>query len=230
MVGGAPAPLKRGSPRGRESGRGEAISVMTSTATVFVVDGDPRSRDVVAAAARSIGLRTSTFSTPEQFVEGRRDEPGCVVVELRLPGAGGVELLNELRRRGLGTPVIMVAADADTAAVVDAMKAGAVTVLEKPLDDARVREAIREGLALDEQQRARRREQAEFRSRLRTLTDKERDVLRLLMEGLANKAMATELGASLRTIENRRRNLFAKLGVQSVAEMVTRVIKADEVA
>ncbi len=199
---------------------------MASAATVYVVDDDPRSRAVVQSAALALGLRTATFSAAEEFVEGRRDEPGCVVTELRLRGASGVSLMTELRRRGLGTPVVVVAAQADTAEVVEAMQAGAVTVLDKPLDPTQLTAVLRHSLALDAQQRALRREQAEFRARLNALTEKERDVLRLLMAGAANKAMAVELGSSLRTIENRRRNLFAKLGVQSVAEMVTRVLRA----
>lgn len=199
---------------------------MASAATVYVVDDDPRCRAVVQAAALDLGLKTAAFSAAEEFVEGRRDEPGCVVAELRLPGASGVNLMSELRRRGLGAPVVVVAAQAGTADVVEAMKAGAVTVLEKPLDQTQMTAALRQSLALDVQQRARRREHAEFRARLNALTEKERDVLRLLMAGAANKTMAVELGSSLRTIENRRRSLFAKLEVQSVAEMVTRVLRA----
>lgn len=203
---------------------------MASAATVYVVDDDPRSRAVVQSAALTLGLRTAAFSAPEEFVEGRRDEPGCVVLELRLRGASGVSLMDELRRRGLRAPVVVVAAQAGTAEVVEAMQAGAVTVLEKPLDQAQITAVLRQSLALDAQQRARRREHAEFRARLNALTEKERDVLRLLMAGAANKAMAVELGSSLRTIENRRRSLFAKLEVDSVAEMVTRVLRAGGAA
>jgi FixJ family two-component response regulator len=107
------------------------------------------------------------------------------------------------------------------------MKAGAVTVVEKPWDDGQVERAVREGLALDARRRSQRRENDEFHARLAALTDKEREVLRMMVDGKANKTMATLLGASLRTVENRRRSIFTKLDVRSVAELVAAVLKAE---
>ncbi len=201
---------------------------MTSAATVFVVDDDAPSRVAVSALARALGLAAAAYTSSEEFLASYREEPGCVVARLKMNGGGGVELLQELQRRDLGAAVIVVAVNPDTATVVRAMKAGAVTVLDKPLDEKQLGEAVREGLALDAERRVRRQEQAEFRGRLESLTDKEHEVLRMLMGGMANKAMASQLGASLRTVENRRRSVFNKLGVHSVAEMVARVLKSDE--
>jgi FixJ family two-component response regulator len=174
---------------------------------VFVVDDDAPSRDAVCALVRSMQLRAEPLASAEEFLERYRSQPGCIVADLRMHGLSGVELQEELRRRGIAIPVIVVTGHAHTAAVVRAMRNGAVTVLDKPFDEEELWQAIRLGLAQDGERRRRRDETAEVRQRLSNLTDKERDVLQMIVAGRPNKAMANALGASLRTVENRRREV-----------------------
>jgi two-component system response regulator FixJ len=198
---------------------------MTNEAIVFVVDDDAQSRDAVCALVRSMGLRAEGFFSAEEFLDLYGDQPGCVVADLRLLGLSGVELQEELRRRGLAIPVIILTAHAHTAAVVRAMRNGAVTVLDKPLNEDDLWQAVRTALGRDADQRRNRQEIAGVRRRFDSLTDKERDVLRMIVAGRPNKAMANSIGASLRTVENRRREVFSKLGVRSVAELVALSLK-----
>ncbi len=200
---------------------------MTNEAIVFVVDDDSQSRDAVCALVRSMGVRAEGYSSAEEFLNIYGDQPGCVVADLRMRGLSGVELQEELQRRGMTTPVIILTAHAHTAAVVRAMRNGAVTVLDKPLNEDELWQAVRTALGLDADQRRHRQELAGVRRRFDSLTDKERTVLRMIVAGRPNKAMASSIGASLRTVENRRREVFSKLGVRSVAELVALSLKVD---
>jgi two-component system, LuxR family, response regulator FixJ len=193
---------------------------------VFVVDDDAPSREAVTNLARSMQLRAESFASAEEFLDRYRGQPGCVVVDLRMPGLSGVELQEELGRRGHPIPVIVVTGHAHTAAVVRAMRNGAVSVLDKPVDEEELWQAVRTALAHDADRRRLDSEMAETRQRLANLTEKERDVLRMIVAGRPNKAMANVLGASLRTVENRRREVFSKLGVRSVAELVAMTLRA----
>jgi len=175
-----------------------------------------------------MGLGFMAYESVGAFLQQCRDKPGCLVADLPMTAEGGAELQDQLRRRGISAPVIFLAQKPPIHLVVQAIKAGAVTVVAKPWDNGQVELAIREGLALDAQRRAARRRRDEFQARLAGLTEKEREVLRMMMAGKANKTMATELGASLRTVENRRRSVFTKLDVHSVAELVAAVLQADE--
>jgi two-component system response regulator FixJ len=195
---------------------------------VFVVDDDGPSREAVTNLARSMQLRAEPMASAEEFLERYRGQPGCVVVDLRMHGLSGVELQEELASRGLDIPVILVTGYAHTAAVVRAMRNGAVTVLDKPVNDEELWQAIRQALIQDSDHRRRHNETAEIRGRLANLTEKERAVLRMIVAGRPNKAMANALGSSLRTVENRRREVFSKLGVRSVAELVALTLKVGE--
>jgi two-component system response regulator FixJ len=195
---------------------------------VFVVDDDGPSREAVTNLARSMALRAEPMASAEEFLDHYRGQPGCVVVDLRMHGLSGVELQEELAQRGLSIPVILVTGYAHTAAVVRAMRNGAITVLDKPVNDEELWQAIRQALTQDSDRRRRSDETAEIRGRLANLTEKERAVLRMIVAGRPNKAMANALGSSLRTVENRRREVFSKLGVRSVAELVALTLKVDD--
>jgi FixJ family two-component response regulator len=200
---------------------------MSNEAIVFVVDDDAQSRDAVCALIASMGVRADGYSSAEEFLGTYGNQHGCVVADLRMRGLSGVELQEELRRRGLEIPVIILTAHAHTAAVVRAMRNGAVTVLDKPLNEDDLWQAVRAGLNLDAERRRDRQELAGVRRRFDSLTDKERDVLRMIVAGRPNKAMANSIGASLRTVENRRREVFSKLGVRSVAELVALSLRVE---
>lgn len=198
---------------------------MSNDATVFVVDDDERFRERMIALLRAPEARVEGVASAEEFLTQYQDQPGCVVAPLDAGGPQAVSLQDELRARTAAIPIVLVADRAPTSAVVRAMQRGAVTVLDKQTVESELPAAVETALALDAKRRARRDELARIRERFATLSEKERDVLRLIVAGRPNKAMANALNASLRTIENRRREVFAKLGVRSVAELVTLSLK-----
>jgi FixJ family two-component response regulator len=199
---------------------------MAKIATLFVVDDDASSRDALCSLAGTMGLGAAAYDSIDAFRNSGRDEPGCLVVDLHL-ARHAAEWPHGVRRWSQGLPVIFLAHRPVTSLVVQAMQAGALTVVDKPCVNGEFEQAVLEGLARDAARRAEKRDDDEFRTRLASLTEKEREVLRMLVAGKANKAMATQLGASLRTVENRRRSIFTKLGAQSVAELVAAVLKAE---
>jgi FixJ family two-component response regulator len=199
----------------------------TPSPTVFVIDDDEAARLSVCALATSMHVRAEAFASVEEFLS--RFDPsrsGCIVADVRMPGASGVDLLAMLQERGSRMPVIVVTAFADTPLAVRAMKGGAVTFLEKPCSDRELWDAIREALSRDVESRANEVRGQQIRSRLAKLTADERQVLDMLVEGKPNKAIAKELDVSLRTIESRRHNVFTKTGTTTVAELVRLVMLA----
>lgn len=201
---------------------------MLPDATVFVVDDDDQARNSVCALVRSMGLAAESFSSAEGFLAAYEDPgPGCLVTDVRMMGMSGLELQEALHKRGLTLPVIVITAHARTPLTVRAMKLGAVTLLEKPYEDDDLWDAIREALKIDHSSRQRRAHRQELRRRIDTLTDKERETMRLVIAGKANKVIARHLDVSIRTVESRRHNLFQKLQVDSVAELVQLVMEAE---
>lgn len=201
---------------------------MSSDVVVFVVDDDAQTREAVCALVRSMGLRAEPLASAEEFLSRYADEPGCLVADMRMRGLSGVELQEELRRREVNIPVIVLTGHAHTALVVRAMQGGAVTVLDKPFKEDDLWQALRMGLARDAEQRSKQASHADMRARFASLSEKEREVLEMIVAGRPNKAMANKIGASLRTVENRRREVFSKLGVRSVAELVALALKTGE--
>lgn len=196
--------------------------------TVFVVDDDRQARESVCALVRSLGIRAESYTSAEEFLAAfTPNRAGCLVTDVRMLGMSGIELQQKLNEAGVPLPVIMLTAYARTPLTVKAMQQGALTLLEKPYDDDDLWDAIRKALAED----ANRRQQFELveqaRTRLERLTEKEREVLDCVVSGKPNKTIARELGVSIRTVENRRREIHAKTGTESVAELVRMVIEAD---
>jgi len=174
-----------------------------------------------------MGFAAVGFESSEAFLAHYEDQPGCLITDYRMAGMNGLELQETLLKRGCDLPLIMVTAYARTPLTIQAIKSGAVTLLDKPYDEDSLWQAIRKALTQDDQQRQTKRHLADVRRRLESLSEKERAVLDLLVAGKANKAMASQLEVSLRTIENRRRSIFSKLGVETVAELVALVFKSD---
>ena len=199
---------------------------MSSESTVYVVDDDPQARDSVCALARSMGVPAINFDSAESFLDFYQGQPGCVVTDYRMTGINGLELQESLLELGSELPLIVVTAYARTSMTVQAIKNGAITLLDKPYDDDNLWQAIRTALAEDEYRRRQKQEGSEDRQRIENLSDKEREVLDLMLQGTSNKVMAAKLDVSLRTIENRRRKVFSKLRVETVAELVALVLKA----
>jgi FixJ family two-component response regulator len=197
--------------------------------TVFVVDDDRAARDSVCALVRSLGVRAESFASAEDFLAHYdADRPGCLVTDVRMFGMSGVELQQKLQEDGVPLPVIVITAFARTPLTVKVMQQGAVTLLEKPYAEDELWGAIRRALAIDAAGRKEYRQRQELRRRLERLTPQEREVLDAVVDGKPNKAIARELDVSIRTVENRRRDVFAKMQAHSVAELVKLVIQAEQ--
>jgi two-component system, LuxR family, response regulator FixJ len=200
---------------------------MTFEPTVFVVDDDPRARNSVCALVQSLGLEAQAFSSAEEFIDGYAPEqPGCLVSDVRMAGMSGLDLQDQLKERGIGIPIVLLTAYPRTSSTVRAIKAGAVTLLEKPYNDDELWDAIRKALAQDTAGRAESERHAEIQARAAKLTPSERAVMDLIVQGKPNKFIAAHLDLSLRTVENRRQGVFAKMGVASVAELVKLAIES----
>ena len=195
---------------------------------IFLIDDDPAVSRALEAVGQLMNLPVRAFSSAEQFLEKRPlDTHGCLILDIRLPGLSGLELLDKLRDLEDELPVIVISGHADVPQAVLAMRRGALTVLEKPFSLQTLIAHIREALDLDERLREQRRQRDEARQRLATLTDREREVLTLITRGLSNKQIAAELNLTLRAIEDRRARLMRRLSIRSVAELLALVQQAD---
>jgi FixJ family two-component response regulator len=189
--------------------------------TVYLVDDDP---DVLKALERlleSIGLNVVAFPSPQQFLE-RHDpsRPGCLVLDLQMPGLSGLEVQRALEERASFLPIIFLTGRGDIATSVEAMKHGAADFLTKPVDDALLIATIQEALARDRALRHGRLERERVAQCLATLTERERQVLELIVGGRLNKQIASDLGTTEKTIKFHRGNLMRKMGVRVVADLV----------
>ena len=188
---------------------------------VYVVDDDSSVREAIKSLIRSVGLRVETFGTAQGFLKSARpDAPGCVVLDVRLPGLSGLDLQRELAANGINLPVIFITGHGDIPMSVRAMKAGALEFLTKPFRDQDLLDAIQQALERDRGARQQRLETAELRERFDSLTAREREVMGLVVSGLLNKQIAGELGTSEVTIKIHRSQVMKKMGAGSLAELV----------
>jgi FixJ family two-component response regulator len=190
-------------------------------ATIFVVDDDPAVSRALASAGKLLGLPVQAYGSAAAFLEAfDPDQPGCLVLDIKMPGMTGLELQQRLNEEGSRLPIIMISGHADVPIAVEAMRNGALTLLEKPfrLDELIVQ--IRRALAEDAASRANQAAQSVAADRLRQLTRKEREVLDLLISGKTNKEIASALHLSIRAVEDRRARMMKKMQVRSVAELV----------
>jgi RNA polymerase sigma factor (sigma-70 family) len=197
--------------------------------TVFVVDDDPAMRDALGWLLRSAGHTVEAFPSAEAFLAADDPErPGCLVLDVRMPGMDGLALQAALNARGASRPAVILTGHADVALAVQAVKAGAVDFLEKPFDDAVLLARVAEALAADDRLRVAQAEREAVRDRLAALTPREQEVLELIVAGHANKEIAAVLGVSPRTVEVHRARVMEKTGAQSVAELVRLVLAAGD--
>jgi len=192
-----------------------------SEAIIYIIDDDAAVRDSLASLISTMEMNAKTFSSAEEFLAAfDPSRHGCVVTDVRMLGMSGLDLQDHLSARGIEIPIIIVTAHADVRVAVRAMRGGAVILLEKPCRDQELWDAICEALALDAKTRDKHARRDDILARAAKLTRGERQVMELLVAGKANKVMAKELGVSVRTVEARRQNIFKKLQVSSVAEVV----------
>ena len=197
------------------------------TPTVFIVDDDPAIRFAMQALMDSVNLDHEIYGSGDEFLEKMTDQrPGCLVLDIRMPGLGGLELQEELIRRGNTLPIIFITGHGDVPMTARAMKSGAEDFLEKPPEAGELLDAVRRALERDRLARIERAELAELGPRLGSLTDRERQVFELVVQGLLNKQIAYALNISEKTVKVHRGRVMEKLGIDSVAELVRLCEKA----
>jgi len=188
---------------------------------VFVVDDDPPVRRAIKRLIGSVGLQVELFGSALEFLASKRpDAPSCLVLDIRLPGMSGLDCQRELAKANIRIPIIFITAHGDIPMTVRDMKVGAVEFLTKPFRDQDLLDAIQVALERD---RARHQEEAEIatlRTHLESLTQREREVLPLVVSGLLNKQIAGEIGTSETTVKVHRSRLMRKMGADSLAELV----------
>ena len=195
--------------------------------TVFIVDDDGGVRDALAWLLRSRHLHSEAYDSAEAFdamlqrSEANLDQPRCLLLDVRMPGMSGLALFQTLveRRLHLVIPVIFLTGHADVPTAVDAVKLGAFDFCEKPFSDNALVDRVEHALARSAQVLATQRDKAQLQVRLQELTDRERDVMRLVLDGLANKIIADQLDISVRTVEVHRSRVFEKINVKSAVEL-----------
>jgi FixJ family two-component response regulator len=189
---------------------------------VFVVDDDASVRKSLVRLLKSAGYRAESFASAEEFIRcwKRVPLPGCVLLDIQMPGIDGLQLQEELNDSAHAIPIIFITGHGDVPASVKAMKAGAVDFLSKPLNDEELLRAVREAIRRDQKARDERAERALVAGRFATLTTREREVLEWVVRGMLNKQIAARLGASEKTIKIHRGRVMAKMKVQSVADLV----------
>lgn len=189
--------------------------------TVYVVDDDPAIRIAMQALLDSVGLPCEIYNSGDEFLETSGDQrPGCLVLDIRMPGLSGLELQAELIRRGNTVPVIFITGHGDVQMAVEAMRKGAVDFIQKPFRDQDLLDRIGDALKTDRERRAAQEKQDEVANRVDRLTKREKEVFDLVVTGKPNKVIAYELSVSQRTVEIHRARVMEKMQARSLADLV----------
>jgi FixJ family two-component response regulator len=200
---------------------------MKNDSTVFIVDDDPGVRRALRMLMKSVGLNCETFESARDFLDGfDSTRPGCLVLDIRMPGMSGLELQEKLAELGKQTPpVVFMTAHGDVPMAVGAMKAGAVDFIQKPFRDQEMIDRIQKALDLDRSLRSENVGKEAVLERIERLTPREKEVLDLIVDGKPNKGIAFELGVSERTVEIHRSRVMRKMEAESLAELVQMVLR-----
>ena len=195
---------------------------------IYLVDDDEALRDSLVWLLESQGFKVAAFASAEDFLRRWRPEfNGCLLLDVRMPGMSGLELHERLRAQYCTLPVIFITGHGDVPMAVAALKKGAVDFIEKPFNDAELLRLVSQCLVSERESRARRRQDAEVSRRLDQLTQREREVLDLIIVGKLNKQIADVLGISIKTVEVHRARVMEKMAAQSLAELVQNVMAIE---
>jgi two-component system, LuxR family, response regulator FixJ len=199
-----------------------------SSSAVFVVNDDPQACKALADLIYSFGFQVNSCLSADEFLNSVDEtQSGCVILDVRMPGIDGLEVHRRLVERQVPLSVIVLTAYPETRTTVASLRTGAIAVLEKPFKDQELWSFVQEGVERSEVEHHRRRHLASLEKRLKKLAQQDREVLKLMMEGVKNRSIAKRLEVSLRTVENRRRRVFEVMQAESVAQL-TRMITEYE--
>lgn len=199
----------------------QAGRVSGDDSLVFIVDDDPSMCEALERLLATVGLRAQVFQTPREFLTSKRpDAPSCLVLDVRLPGLSGLDLQRELARMDPPIPVVFITGHGDIPMAVQALKAGAVDFLTKPFRDQQLLDAIQHAIDRDRAARRHWADVADVRRRYESLTQREREVMSLVVTGLLNKQIAAQLQTSEATVKAHRAQLMRKMEADSVAQLV----------
>jgi len=198
---------------------------MTRQPAVFIVDDDDAVRSSLRLLLKSAGLSTVAHASAKEFLDAwQPEQPGCLILDVRMPGMSGLELQAELNRRGAIIPVVFISGHGDIPMAVEAIQHGAFDFLQKPFGDQDLLDRVQRALAADGENRKLLTQRELLRERFESLTPREREVLALVTQGKANKVMAGDLGVSQRTVEIHRARVMEKMGANSLAQLVRMTI------
>jgi len=200
-----------------------------SEPTVFIVDDDPSVLEGLRVLMKSVKLNVETYSSAQEFLDSYNpDQPGCLLIDMRMPGISGLELQEILHSRNILIPTIIITGYGEVMDAVQAMKKGAIDFIEKPFNGQYLLDQVHKGIAEDAQIRKKQAQQQVVSASLALLTPREREVMDLVIAGKANKVIALELGLSMKTVEFHRAHMMKKMKVDSVAELVDLFISATK--
>ena len=208
----------------------EKGDVMTqSEPTVFIVDDDPSVLKGLSRLMKSVKLNVETYSSAQEFLDSYNPvQPGCLLIDMRMPGISGLELQEILQSRNILIPTIIITGYGEVTDAVQAMKKGAIDFIEKPFNGQYLLDQVHKAIAEDAQIRKKQAQQQVVSASLALLTPREREVMDLVITGKANKVIALELGLSMKTVEFHRAHMMKKMKVDSVAELVDLFISATK--